>query len=551
MSHRLIPRALSCNMSDGLAVCLATVHTDDDDDSFLGPMTESSDDAIDPGDVDADSDADSVRIEYGFRPGSEKRDAVLREDATVCGHPCTSRCHPCSLRPGHLGPHRCQGHKADEDSSEDERPVPDNASVVAQRGSEVDMVEFYDLLSPAVDWDGLFDADDEDNGPQPPAAPSPAEESEDDVTLVDYRPPPEPPAKRRRRLSGKQAPPTTPPLPPAVHPTPSPQSSSSRSGGVAGLYGVSDAVFRRLRLSGAPLQLFQMLYFIASTNVISQDVDFVDFYAGVGRLTTSFRSAGYRALRFEVKDGGRDQDALTAHGMLTQIVYALRCIDGKAMTHWGTVCSSWVWICRSSSGRSDYAPLGFLDRPSVKQGNCMTARMALVLWLLACKQVTWLLEQPRSSLMELHPYLVELQSVFGWEAINTFMGAFGADTQKPTKLKANARWLGTLKRKITENDWERMGPSDTAIRLHPHPCGKKRCTGSKTLKATQEYPRGYADAVLAAYVQGNADGSVPLSLIDVPVHGDNGVRTWSQFLDMTPVYVLMRMDPSFVPPGFD
>ena len=52
------------------------------------------------------------------------------------------------------------------------------------------------------------------------------------------------------------------------------------------------------------------------------------------------------------------------------------------------------------------------------------------------KQCSWVLEQPRSSLMELHPYLVELHSV---------LGAFGAEIQKPTKLKANVRWLQTLK----------------------------------------------------------------------------------------------------------
>lgn len=182
----------------------------------------------------------------------------------------------------------------------------------------------------------------------------------------------------------------------------------------------------------------------------------------------------------------------------------------------------------------------------------MTARMAMCLWLLTCKQCTWVLEQPRSSLMELHPYLQELKDVFGWNAIHTFMGAFGAETQKPTKLKANCRWLNTLKRSISAEDRARMGPSDTAIRLAPHPCGKKRCSGSSTLKQTQEYPQGYADAVLAAYVQAQADGQMPLWTFEAPqTQADHGRRIWSQFLDMTPVYALMRMDPSFVPPGLD
>ena len=504
MSHRLIPRALSCmdpqsssNM-DGKRKLDALVTVDSDDESIPDLRSETSSN-IDPGDV-SPGDADEQDLWYD----------EFWED---------------------LG----------------------NASVVAQRGSEVDNDEFFDV-----------DGDDGAAPPQPPADPSLRSMPEvdhcpppqvvaqrgsevdndeifdveyNDVMFVDHRPPPQPPAKCRR-LTGKQ--PWNPPPPPQI--------SSARPGGVAGLYGVSDAVFRRLKRSGAPLQLFQVLYFVASTMVVSQDVDMVDYYAGVGRLSKSFRSAGCRALRFERDDGGPDQDALSAHGLLTMIVYALRCINGQAMTHWGTVCSSWVWICRASSGRSEQNPLGFPNRPSNSQGNTMTARMAVCLWLLTCKQCTWVLEQPRSSLMEWHPYLQELKEVFGWNAINTYMGGFGAATQKPTKLKGNCLWLHTLKRSITAEDRARMGPSDTAIRLEPHPCGKKRCTGSKTLKATQEYPQGYADAVMAAYVQAQADRQMPMW---EPTHADNGVRNWSQFLDMTPVYALMRMDPSFVPPGLD
>ena len=69
------------------------------------------------------------------------------------------------------------------------------------------------------------------------------------------------------------------------------------------------------------------------------------------------------------------------------------------------------------------------------------------------------------------------------------------------------------------------------------------------MKQTQEYPQGYADAVLAAHERANLEGSMPLSLLDM--YEGRGLRLWEDFLDMTPVYVLMRMDPSFIPPGLE
>ena len=235
--------------------------------------------------------------------------------------------------------------------------------------------------------------------------------------------------------------------------------------------------------------------------------------------------------------------------MPTQLVYALRCVDGEALTHWGTVWSSRVWICRRTSGRSEENILGTQYRRCMKEGNCMVARMALVLWLIACKQVGWILEQPRSSLMEFHPFIVDRRAMFGWMA--TSMGAFGAETQKPTKLKGSVPWVLNVQRTVTTNHRAHMGASYTAIRLEPHPCGEnKRRSGSHTLKQTQVHPQEFADAVLSEWVQAKVNGALPLSFM--AVGADNApVRNWTDFADMTPVYALMRMDPSIVPPGVD
>ena len=45
-----------------------------------------------------------------------------------------------------------------------------------------------------------------------------------------------------------------------------------------------------------------------------------------------------------------------------------------AVFHFGVVRSSWVAICRATSGRSYLSPLGFTDREFVVSGNIMMAR---------------------------------------------------------------------------------------------------------------------------------------------------------------------------------
>ena len=46
----------------------------------------------------------------------------------------------------------------------------------------------------------------------------------------------------------------------------------------------------------------------------------------------------------------------------------------NAIFHFGVVCSSWVSICRHSSGRTFLAPLGYQDNAFVASGNVMMGR---------------------------------------------------------------------------------------------------------------------------------------------------------------------------------
>ena len=132
-------------------------------------------------------------------------------------------------------------------------------------------------------------------------------------------------------------------------------------------------------------------------------------------------------------------------GFLVALLYALKFEKG-GLEHWGTVCSSWVWMCRSVSRRTAWNPLGDQSRDFVMAGNIMVSRMCLILLVSCVRNVMYILEQPASSLMIMHPRLVYIVDIFGGYTVNTYMGAFGAPTLKPTKLLSNQKWVAELKR---------------------------------------------------------------------------------------------------------
>ena len=119
---------------------------------------------------------------------------------------------------------------------------------------------------------------------------------------------------------------------------------------------------------------------------------------GVGHLKSAFEQRGYNSVSYEVTHDPVNQDALSVPGFITMLVYTIRLIDGlsvngvdihQALSHWGTVCSSWIFVSMGTTGRKSQNPDGDETVPSFRQGNIMVARMFLVLWLLRCKSVGW------------------------------------------------------------------------------------------------------------------------------------------------------------------
>ena len=167
------------------------------------------------------------------------------------------------------------------------------------------------------------------------------------------------------------------------------------------------------------------------------------------------------------------------------------------VTHWGTVCSTWVWMCRATTKRSWAEPLGDTSLECVTQANIMVSRCALLFYLVEMVQGLVILEQPGSSIMFRHPRLLNR----GMCEVFTWMGAFGAPSAKPTKLLSNNRKiLRPLAKQLKREDREHLCSKDMWTKeLNPNDHASMSVTGLKGLKQSQDYPWGYAQAVATSY----------------------------------------------------
>lgn len=64
----------------------------------------------------------------------------------------------------------------------------------------------------------------------------------------------------------------------------------------------------------------------------------------------------------------------------------------------------------------------------------MTARVMILVLLAASRGVWWCLEQPSSSIMELHPTFQRMLGLLDVYKLSVSMGDFGAPSQKATTL---------------------------------------------------------------------------------------------------------------------
>ena len=131
-------------------------------------------------------------------------------------------------------------------------------------------------------------------------------------------------------------------------------------------YGMCVATFQALVLFGAPPVLFNLLWFLFHNPLFSNigDLQVVEFFSGRG--STVYRAAqgvGLRAAKFDKDIDDKYHDILGGLGFLTALQLARRMLMGDSFASFATKCSSWVWLSRSVTKRTNAEPMGPRQNP--------------------------------------------------------------------------------------------------------------------------------------------------------------------------------------------
>ena len=225
----------------------------------------------------------------------------------------------------------------------------------------------------------------------------------------------------------------------------------------------------------------------AHGRTISADIhcvhDFVEIFSGMESVSQGARSFGFQGLSIDKKHG-QSHDILTPLGFLT-CLSAVMHIKRHGFLFLAPPCSTWVWMSHGSTGRRRNNAMGDPHNNYVKSQNRLVSRLCHIIWLARKRGVFVIIEQPQDSCMEQHPRLAHLLKRFRMGTFKLDMGAYGAFSQKPTKLWGTAPWLHKMTKKLT--GWERQvvrdnGVSSGVTRSWIDTNGKRRCKGWKISK---------------------------------------------------------------------
>jgi len=115
----------------------------------------------------------------------------------------------------------------------------------------------------------------------------------------------------------------------------------------AGL-GVAVDEYKRLLMMGFPTPAYELLRFTAGP--AGAPLDMVEFFCGVAAHVRAFQRAGCTAVGCDVLRDHEYMDILSPAGMVCGITLA-RSLHPLGVAWLAVVCSSWVFISNSSTGR--------------------------------------------------------------------------------------------------------------------------------------------------------------------------------------------------------
>ena len=295
----------------------------------------------------------------------------------------------------------------------------------------------------------------------------------------------------------------------------------------------SQNTLRRLVTAGAPKVLLQLCFLLLQhlgDNV--EEVDAFETFSGMHAITTAHRRRGLRAVTFDVRDR---KDSLTDMCATAGFVHACTCAcslrEGASQSTNAPVCATWGWVNRGTSRRTPCFILGDTEVDGVAAANLQVSRLVLILYIYEAQGVWWVLEQPRNSLLELHPRFQQYLRDHEVFRTGVDLGSFGSSTQKPLWLYSNKKWVGEISR-YASRWWDSSMADLELVQVRPDSTGALRVYGvPQSLHESQHYPPAFGEAVAAVHVAhlhelytAHAERNNKSSMVPLPelwTHDDN------------------------------
>ncbi|CAL1143856.1 unnamed protein product [Cladocopium goreaui] len=218
-------------------------------------------------------------------------------------------------------------------------------------------------------------------------------------------------------------------------------------------------------------------------------------YAGIKTVAGAFQQYGFAAASFEYNDDPIFQNMLTGLGFAYGLACTIRLYKACGLNFEAPVCSTWIWLNRSTSGRSGDSPMGFQHLQQVADANLMVARTVIYLYIMSLLGCCWCIEQPSSSLLEKHVAFQWLCKQTRVYRVFVWIGSYGHDCCKPTFLYSNYKFFHKLYLPLPCREW-----TSNMVKRYIDSNGIPRICGDSDLKASQHYPRRFGCAVAECFL---------------------------------------------------
>ena len=226
-------------------------------------------------------------------------------------------------------------------------------------------------------------------------------------------------------------------------------------------------------------------------------LDVVEGMAGCQSLSKAMRELGVSAVALD-RLYHTNLDLATNAGFRAWCL-SLRHLRKNGLLWLAVECKTWVWIGRCQTGRSKSFPLGDESNPKVREANKVMLRVAFLCIVATCVDVSFIVEQPVTSLLDSVPVFQGLMRAACARRVPLDLGAYGAPTKKPLKLWGTTKWLNSLTRRVPRN-WKQTRATAVTKTVVVKGSAKRVSRGLvKELSASEHYSQEFAKAVALAF----------------------------------------------------